>query len=132
MAISDLVRVSLTCRTPDIMIKALECLKKIGKLCGIKNGFSPHHFVESGYRDVKLLLEFSFVDFDVAYFFGESMSSVPLGNGKGEFNMICEIQFLLPQWLEAKKLTGLLYKFRRAKDAKALYLDVKKYLACSQ
>jgi len=127
MSILDLVRVSLTCQTPKILINCVNKLKDIGELRGVKNGFSLNHFKESGYRDVKILVEVVFSEFDVAYFLTNG-KHLPLGNGNGNFRMIVEIQFLLPEWSEAKKQSGLVYKLRRARDKIALYRDFKKYL----
>ena len=117
--IMDFARVSISFAKPKELLKTIEMFKMSLKVVCIKNGYARSCSAKgSGYRDIKLIVEFDVED-DFCGYRAKSRDST---------RFLCEIQLLCDEWLQNKKETSLGYKITRAKDMPTLCSDFSKYL----
>lgn len=126
LAVSDLLRVSVSCDDIDTAMRVVDRLRKGfagARYCGLKNTFLfEHDAVPAQYRDCKVYLE---MDFDNNW---SNFLPAPETKPDEPLTLVVEVQVMLTTWTEIKQRNAIQYKIRRATTAHALSSDTSKYL----
>lgn len=134
LTINDYIRCTVVCDSPDTVLRVQEKLSKGWSSTTVvakNNRFAPTFFsaMRNHHRDVTLHLAVPFPGFDCAFVPSSHNLTkfVPLGNKKGNMNLIVEFRIMLREWELGQRQTELNEKVIRAQSPMDLHSDCQAY-----